>query len=358
MEIKKSLNGLKGIYKLTLATHTYVGSSKNIYRRLRQHKYQLMNNKHDNVHMQRVWNKYQPEFIYQILEVCPKELSKKELLKLEHHYIISEKPDLNNKLDPETELRCLTTIKKVYQFDLFGNFIKEWNSLTDAAEYYNIGNSNLTKVCSGVQDSSAGYLWSYSQNYTGRIIGIYVYDLQGTLIDSCSSTIEIYEKYFPGKSRKTVLSQIKSKIDSNSPYCHLYFSHLKNFKVPRKDYWYKEMDVKEFFAKDFTVIKLDEFGKVLTKRKLSEYKGSRLKKDIMKNPEKYSINNDIITFTFVSSRTKKLTAIKDEKTMHFSSISELIKVLFNGDKKLKVAIQHHIERKTPFKGWLITRDCC
>lgn len=357
MEINKSLNGLKGIYKLIFNNYTYVGSSKNIFRRLKQHKYQLMHNRHSNIYMQRIWNKYKPDFTFQILEICSDSITHKELLKLEHQYIISEKSNLNLKLDPETETRCLTTIKAVYQFDLFGNFIKKWESLADIAEYYKINSSNLTKVCSGNQQSCAGFLWSYHQEYTGPILGIYVYNLQGILINTCNSTIDIYEKYFSNKSRKTVLSQLQAKIDSNSPYCNLYLSHSKNFKIPNKDFWYKENNINKIFQSNPWIIKLDELGNILTKKRFLEYKGSRLKKDIIKNPNKYTITDDAITFTYISHKIQKLVAIKDNEELYFSSLSDLIKKLFNKDKTLKSAILHHIARNTPFRGWIINRDC-
>ena len=37
--------------------------------------------------------------------------------------------------------------KKVYQYDLQGNFIKEWNSMTDFATAYNIGRTTVMNHC-------------------------------------------------------------------------------------------------------------------------------------------------------------------------------------------------------------------
>ncbi len=87
MEITKNLKFKKGIYLLMISDHKYVGSSKNLYKRLYDHYHLLSNNKHYNTFLQRSWNKYSGEFIYSILEYCDNELPKKELLLKEKYYI-------------------------------------------------------------------------------------------------------------------------------------------------------------------------------------------------------------------------------------------------------------------------------
>lgn len=59
--------------------------------------------------------------------------------------------------------------KKVFQFDLDGNFIKEWNSIREATQ--NISNSKhkatgspISNVCNGKMSQAYGYIWSYSRN--------------------------------------------------------------------------------------------------------------------------------------------------------------------------------------------------
>lgn len=74
-----------GIYKIINIKNgkVYIGKSKNINGRFRQHKRQLKNNK-DSVHLQSAWNKYKEEsFEFSILEECKME----ELKEKEEYYI-------------------------------------------------------------------------------------------------------------------------------------------------------------------------------------------------------------------------------------------------------------------------------
>lgn len=62
-----------GIYKITniLNNKIYIGSSVNLNKRWYQHYHLLENNKHNNYHLQRAWNKYGKEnFVYEIIKLC------------------------------------------------------------------------------------------------------------------------------------------------------------------------------------------------------------------------------------------------------------------------------------------------
>lgn len=55
-------------------------------------------------------------------------------------------------------------MKKVYKFDLYGNFIEEFDSLTAAAQSVNAASpSNIKYSCEGKFSTAHGYLWSYSK---------------------------------------------------------------------------------------------------------------------------------------------------------------------------------------------------
>lgn len=54
-----------------------------------------------------------------------------------------------------------TTAKKVNQYDLKGNFIKTWNSITEAANELKICGSKITCVCKGSRKTTGGFKWSY-----------------------------------------------------------------------------------------------------------------------------------------------------------------------------------------------------
>ncbi len=62
-----------GIYKITntITGNFYIGSSKNIDARWRDHKKRLRNNKHENKYLQNSWNKYgEQAFVFSVLELC------------------------------------------------------------------------------------------------------------------------------------------------------------------------------------------------------------------------------------------------------------------------------------------------
>lgn len=69
----KQYNKVSGIYKITdkIKGRIYIGSSKNLYDRIRIHIKQLNNNKHCNIHLQRFVNKYGIEnLLLEIVELC------------------------------------------------------------------------------------------------------------------------------------------------------------------------------------------------------------------------------------------------------------------------------------------------
>ena len=51
--------------------------------------------------------------------------------------------------------------KKIIQYDLHGNFIKEWDYMTKITEELGFDYTNISKCCSGVYKKSHGYIWKY-----------------------------------------------------------------------------------------------------------------------------------------------------------------------------------------------------
>jgi len=54
--------------------------------------------------------------------------------------------------------------KKVLQFDLEGNFIKEWESLTQASSSFNKTTGNISECCYGKRKKAHGYIWKFKEN--------------------------------------------------------------------------------------------------------------------------------------------------------------------------------------------------
>lgn len=49
--------------------------------------------------------------------------------------------------------------KKVYQYDLKGNFIKEWDCQSDAARYYHCNQSKISECAAGKKKQIKGFIW-------------------------------------------------------------------------------------------------------------------------------------------------------------------------------------------------------
>ena len=55
------------------------------------------------------------------------------------------------------------TSKKVNQFDLDGNFIKQFNSIREAERSFGVSGTNIFRVCKGQYKQSLGYIWKYAE---------------------------------------------------------------------------------------------------------------------------------------------------------------------------------------------------
>jgi len=106
-----------GIYviKNTITGKVYVGSSVDMAHRFAEHKCDLNHNRHQNVYLQRAWNKYGRDlFIFSLLEVCPTndliQVEQKwiDLLKASNKmfgYNIRPKADSRHSLSSETKFK-------------------------------------------------------------------------------------------------------------------------------------------------------------------------------------------------------------------------------------------------------------
>ena len=54
--------------------------------------------------------------------------------------------------------------KRTYQFDLNGNFLKEYDSIRDAARDVNVGFGTLSKCLNGKQKTCKGFKWSFQKD--------------------------------------------------------------------------------------------------------------------------------------------------------------------------------------------------
>lgn len=94
--------------------------------------------------------------------------------------------------------------KKVYQFDMDGNLLAEYESVADAAEKTGLSHKSISKACNGKLKKYSECVWSYDgtfhydkvKHYKPRFGAIRQYDLQGNLIAEYNTLDEIREAGF------------------------------------------------------------------------------------------------------------------------------------------------------------------
>ena len=57
--------------------------------------------------------------------------------------------------------RSVTRGKKVLQYDLEGNFIKEWNSAREIERALGYSNVSINQCCRGKIRKSKGFIWKF-----------------------------------------------------------------------------------------------------------------------------------------------------------------------------------------------------
>lgn len=124
----------QGIYKITntLNKKMYIGSSKNMKLRMKEHLRNLINNNHPNNRLQNSFNKYGIEhFSFSVVSYQP-DLSKEDLLELEELIINSyEREELFNLQFQTNGGGADALAKETYLLDLSGNIVKKYKSTND-----------------------------------------------------------------------------------------------------------------------------------------------------------------------------------------------------------------------------------
>ena len=158
-----------GIYMIysNIDNRVYIGSSKNIKRRLERHLSELKLNKHKNIHLQRFSNKYGIENIkWKILDNCIEDdLLSLEIKRVEEFDSLNkgfnlEYPDRSfktdeHKLNLSISIRNSSKIKRVYMYK--NNELIEKGTPRYLSEKYNLDNSSIYKIILGKRKKHKGY---------------------------------------------------------------------------------------------------------------------------------------------------------------------------------------------------------
>lgn len=127
--------------------------------------------------------------------------------------------------------------KPILQYDLDGNFIKEWGSATDASKILKI---SKTGICSNLKrrlKTCSNYVWKYKnpneiiKNINPINKSILQYDLNNNLIKEWKNILEIknfYKKEIPGIN--AVLKQIKTKTNNKIYFQKSAYGYIWKYK--------------------------------------------------------------------------------------------------------------------------------
>jgi group I intron endonuclease len=139
-------NQIIGIYCIinSINGKKYIGSSRNIESRFKNHLCRLNKNKHTNTHLQNAVNKYGiKNFSFSIIEKC----TINELINKEQYYINKEPWDtLYNKTKIAYGGGSDVVEKALYLLDLFGNILAEYKNGVKLAKFLNKNLLNYSAI--------------------------------------------------------------------------------------------------------------------------------------------------------------------------------------------------------------------
>jgi hypothetical protein len=244
----KSLENKPLIYKLLFPNgKVYIGQSKNITKRIKSY---IGIHKNDNRLVIKAIKKYSIEqVIFNVLELCAQdELNNREIYYIslfdsnnkELGYNLTEGGRFNFRITPEiTEHKIMgnNTKKKVACYNLEGDLIKIYNSLSEAGRDLNIYNSDIVRCCKSKNARQRnGYMFSkdledrldsYSPNQAGNKVHCYVFNKEGIFLSEHKSITEAADFYNIPKGFATTYIKKGSLIENR-----IYISYIKDFKIP------------------------------------------------------------------------------------------------------------------------------
>lgn len=153
---------------------------------------------------------------YRIKDTCVKKIKYKD--KIFRYYVGN-----TNDIIVDKEILQNKHAKKVYQYDLDGNFIASYNSLKEASEKTNTYRPSISSCLNGTYQYANNYMWFYEKKEKPTFDksrkngnkGIIIFQkLNGKIINTFNSTIEAVE--FLGlekKKYKTLCKCIQYKRD-------------------------------------------------------------------------------------------------------------------------------------------------
>ena len=281
---------LSGVYKITNKVNGkfYIGSGNSVFSRWLNHASDLSNDNHINYKLQRAFDKYGFEnFSFEIIEIHPAEgLNKREQYYLDtlckaQEYIKKESLFFNKNtynikplvdgvtglpMKEEAIVRALRTrgFDVIYKVSNQGEFICEYDTQKQAAEYNNISRNVVSKsIKSKICPKNKNYYFTYQKDYDpkfkpnnykvwnkglkGKVQGnnnipIYAYDIYGRFYKKFRSGVDA-AKYFKmdNSSINRMIGKEKKKV------LHSFGVHLYNLFHEEKEL---EQKLNKFYTQE------------------------------------------------------------------------------------------------------------
>ena len=146
-----------GIYKITntIDNKCYIGQSVDIKARWRSHKYEAQTGE-SQLPLYAALREYGIDaFKFEVLEKCS---LKQEILDEREHYWIEYYNSYNNGYN--STLGGQSEGIPVYQYDLNGNYVDEYESISEAARKLGYGRSTICAVLNHERQTAYGFQWS------------------------------------------------------------------------------------------------------------------------------------------------------------------------------------------------------
>lgn len=143
----------------------YIESTVNFSRRKNTHLRRLKQGGHHSKSLQASWNKnYPSDYQFLILE----KITDKDILYQREQYWLdyykTYEKDYGYNMTKFSTHPGGYNIKPVYQFNMSGEFIKEWDNCTRAGDSLGIDHSGLSKCARGKYRLYGGFIWDYNKD--------------------------------------------------------------------------------------------------------------------------------------------------------------------------------------------------
>lgn len=159
------------VYKVSIGKDFIIGSSISPDKREDKYLYDLKKNRHNNSYVQRAFNKYgEKDFTFEVMqENIPEEILEcvEDIwMGAQCAMAVDDRGGMNMKSAnrPKFSKEICDKISesnglKVYQYDLEGNFVKEWKSRIKAAIHVKGSNELICKCCNFTRGQHKGFMW-------------------------------------------------------------------------------------------------------------------------------------------------------------------------------------------------------